>query len=413
TIVALARLYAGTKPAALLPGLSIQRALGGEETYRFTVALQTATGNIGIPGGSSGGEFWGKLPGMAFPSLPVPDLSSLPAIPVYRWADAVLEGRAGGFPSDIRAIYSIGANYLNQGSDIEKNIRAFQKADLVVTQDLFMTPTARFSDLVLPVTTSLEREDVVFPADHYLFYSAQAVDPLADCRHDYDIFRELAERLGFGEAYSENRSSSQWLAHLMAESGIGDIVRFKKTGILEGADQMRVGLSRFIADPVKDPLATPSGKIQIRCEALAGTAASSLPRCRVAAPDPEFPLRMVTPHSKIRINSQNSNLPWAGRLVRQRLTMNALDGRARGIRSGDVVRVVSAQGEMEIEVRLTEDIIPGCVSLIQGAWSVRDSRGVEKGGAANSLTSTEPTLPSQGSRTHSVFVDVIPVVGVG
>ena len=127
-IVALARSYAGAKPAALLPGLSIQRTLGGEETYRFTVALQAATGNIGMLGGSSGGEFWGSLPKVAFPTLPVPDISSLPTIPVYRWADAVLEGRAGGFPSDIHAIYSVGANYLNQGSDIKKNIRAFRKA---------------------------------------------------------------------------------------------------------------------------------------------------------------------------------------------------------------------------------------------------------------------------------------------
>jgi anaerobic dimethyl sulfoxide reductase subunit A len=408
TIVALARLYAAAKPAALLPGLSIQRILGGEETYRFTVALQAATGNIGIPGGSSGGEFWGKLPAVAFPSLPVPDTSSLPAIPVYRWADAVLEGRAGGFPSDIHAIYSIGANYLNQGSDIRKNIRAFQKADLVVTHDLFLTPTAQFSDLVLPATTFLEREDVVFPADHYLFYTAQAMDPLPDCRHDYDIFHELAQRLGFGEAYSENRSSGQWLEHLMAESGIGDIQRFKETGILEGTHQMRVGLHRFIADPDRNPLATPSGRIEIRCAALAGTASSSLPQCRIADPVPGFPLRMVTPHSKVRVNSQNVNLPWADRLARQALVMHALDGRDRGIRTGDVVRVVSPQGEMQIEARLTEDIIRGCVSVLQGAWSVRDSQGVETGGAANSLTSTEPTLPSQGSRTHSVSVEVRP-----
>jgi anaerobic selenocysteine-containing dehydrogenase len=86
--------------------------------------------------------------------------------------------------------------------------------------------------------------------------------------------------------------------------------------------------------------------------------------------------------------------------------MNVLDARGRGIQSGDVVRVLSREGEMEIEAFLTEDIIPGCVSLIQGAWSVRDSQGVEKGGAANILTSTHPTLPSQGSRTHSVFVEV-------
>jgi len=65
---------------------------------------------------------------------------------------------------------------------------------------------------------------------------------------------------------------------------------------------------------------------------------------------------------------------------------------------------------MEIEAFLTEDIIPGCVSLIQGAWSVRDSQDIEKGGAANILTSTIPTLPSQGSRTHSVFDDRGPLL---
>jgi anaerobic selenocysteine-containing dehydrogenase len=405
-IVGLARSYAGAKPAALLPGLSIQRTLGGEETYRFTVALQAATGNIGIAGGSSGGEFWGRLPGVEFPSLPIPDISSLPSLPVYCWPDAVLAGRAGGLPSDIHAIYSIGANYLNQGSDIKKNIRAFQKADLVVTHDLFMTPTAQFSDMVLPATTFLEREDMVFPADHYLFYSHQAIDPLPGCRHDYDIFCELADRLGFGETYSEGRTAGQWLERLMAESGIEDIQRFKETGILEGVEQRRVGLSRFIADPEQNPLATPSGKIEIRCAALAGQAASAIPQCRIAEADPVYPLRMVTPHSKFRINSQNSNLPWAGKLAPQVLVMNVLDARGRGIQSGDVVRVLSREGEMEIEAFLTEDIIPGCVSLIQGAWSVRDSQGVEKGGAANILTSTHPTLPSQGSRTHSVFVEV-------
>ena len=160
----LARSYAGAKPAALLPGLSIQRTLGGEETYRFTVALQAATGNIGIAGGSSGGEFWGRLPGVEFPSLPIPDISSLPSLPVYCWPDAVLAGRAGGLPSDIHAIYSIGANYLNQGSYIKINICLFKNAGLVVTHDLFMTPTAQFSDMVLPATTFLEREDMVFPS---------------------------------------------------------------------------------------------------------------------------------------------------------------------------------------------------------------------------------------------------------
>jgi anaerobic dimethyl sulfoxide reductase subunit A len=115
---------------------------------------------------------------------------------------------------------------------------------------------------------------------------------------------------------------------------------------------------------------------------------------------------MITPHSKFRVNSQNANLRWSAKLVPQRLWMNPADARSRGIQDGERVRVRSDVGEMDVEVRVTEDIIAGCVSLAQGAWTVPDAHGVEIGGAANALTSTAPTLPSQGARTHSVFVQV-------
>jgi len=86
--------------------------------------------------------------------------------------------------------------------------------------------------------------------------------------------------------------------------------------------------------------------------------------------------------------------------------MNRLDGNELGINQGDRVRVSSPEGEMVIEVNLSEDIIRGTVSLLQGAWTVMDDSGIEKGGAANMLTSTTPTMPCQGSRTHSIFVRI-------
>ena len=91
--------------------------------------------------------------------------------------------------------------------------------------------------------------------------------------------------------------------------------------------------------------------------------------------------------------------------------MNPQDAAARGIQAGDTVRVRSFEGEMPIAVALTEDIVAGCVALTQGAWTVHDAQGVETGGSANTLTSTTPTLPSHGSRTHSVFVEVTHAIG--
>lgn len=406
TITDFAHTYGSTKPAALLPGLSLQRALGGEETYRFTVALQAATGNIGQIGGSSGGEFWRKLSNPYIPQMPVPDNTGFPVIPVYKWPDAVLEGFAGGYPTEIKAIYNCGSNHLNQGSDIRKNIRAFEKVEFAVTQDLFMTPTARYSDIVLPVAAFLEREDVTLPADNFLFYSAKAVEPLPETKTDYDIFCDLSERLGFGDAFSEGRTAEDWLDAFIEASVIEDVYKFRETGIFKGDNHMRVGLSDFISDPKKHPLETPSGKIEIRSKAYAETGFSPVPECRMSFPPPEFPLRMVTPHSKYLVNSQNSNLPWIDAFEPKVLVINRKDGEDRRLRSGDSVRVFNSVGEMRIQVRLTDDIIKGTICLPQGAWTVMDEHGIEIGGATNALTSTTPTLPSQGSRTHSVFVQL-------
>jgi anaerobic dimethyl sulfoxide reductase subunit A len=86
--------------------------------------------------------------------------------------------------------------------------------------------------------------------------------------------------------------------------------------------------------------------------------------------------------------------------------MNAQDAERRGLRTGDHVRVESRQGIMEIAVTLSAHIAPGCAVLFQGDWTACDAQGVETGGSANTLTSSAPTLPSQGSRTHSTDVEV-------
>jgi anaerobic dimethyl sulfoxide reductase subunit A len=154
TIEKLADMYARIKPAALLPGLSLQRALGGEEAARMPAALQLATGNTGIPGGSSGGMVWGKMPGPYCPSIPVPPQND-PAFPVYQWADVILKGELEGKKYPIKGVYFTGSNFLAQGSDIKKNIRALQKLELIIGHDFFLTPTMALCDIVFPVASFL------------------------------------------------------------------------------------------------------------------------------------------------------------------------------------------------------------------------------------------------------------------
>jgi len=406
TIRNLADRYGRTKPTALIPGLSIQRNIGGEEAMRMAMVLQAVTGNIGKMGGASGGCIWDGLP---VPECGEIDTAGNPtgtSIPEYNWPDAILEGKGGRFPVDIKAIYNVGGNYLSQGSDIQKNIRAFKKVEFSVCHEQFMTPTARHCDIVLPVSSFLEREDILFTGMNYLFYSGKAIDPPGNVKHDYDIFCELADRLGFSEAYSEGKTASQWIEQFMDESEITDIEHFKQTGIYSGRDQLRIGLSDFYADPEKHPLKTPSGKIELASENYAKTGFSSVPTYRGMSDETRYPLRLVTPHALNRINSSYTNVQWFQKQDPQMLWMHPVDARNRNIQDKQTVLVASARGKTQVPVKVTKDIMAGVVCLAQGIWPDLDENGIDHAGATNMLTSTEPTKPSMGSRTHSVAVEV-------
>jgi len=408
-ITQFARLYGQIHPTALIPGLSIQRTIGGEEAIRMAIALQVATGNLGIPGGSSGSLTWGRLPYPKMGMMVAPP-NPLPAsVPVYQWADAVIEGENGGYPSDVRAIYNVGGNFLIQGSDVHKNMKAFQKVEFSVCHDYFLTPTAQHCDLVLPVTTFLERDDIVFPGGgNYLLYSNRAVPPIPEAKNDFDIFCQLAERLGFLSEFSEEKSDEEWLERFAADSEIPNFNEFKRTGLYMSKEQ-RVGLTDFIEDPQANPLNTQSGCVQILSEAYAQTGYSPTPECRILDIDDDYPLRLITPKSRYRVHSQLDNISWFKEREKQVLWINTDDAAKRGIEQEQEIHVTSPQGKVRIRAYVTEDIMQGVVCLLEGAWPSFTLEGTDTSGSANVLTSTDPTKPSHGSRTHSVLVEVTPI----
>jgi len=404
-IEAFTKKYLEAKPAALLPGLSIQRVIGGENNDRLAGILQLATANIGILGGSSGTGQWNRLETPVCGSIEVPKNKNIKRVPVYEWADVVLEGREGGYPSDIRVLYSTGGNYIGQSSDTSKGVEAFKKADFIVSHDYFMTPTCQWSDVVFPVTTFLEREDILFSDTNYLFYSGKASEAIGESRNDYWIFSELSERLGFINKFTEGKSESDWLNYFLDNSEISDIDKFKETGIYEAPDQMRVGLSEFISNPEKFPLNTPSGKIEIELLSFPPIGGTSVPEAETMEVSDRYPLRLITPHDKFRIHSQNSNLPVFKKLIDNKLWMNPVDAGTRGIEDGMNVLIYSETGKMKNLVKVTNKIAKGTVSLNQGAWAKMNYEGRPEG-SVNTITSTKPTLPSRGSRTHSTAVEV-------
>jgi anaerobic dimethyl sulfoxide reductase subunit A len=405
-IVALAREWARRRPVALVPGLSIQRTVGGEDAVRLAITLQTVTGDLGRRGGSSGGRTWGGLPQPRIAKIPVPPAPASSGVPANDWADVVLRGRAGGYPADIRAVYDTGGNYVVQGADVATSIRAMQSLEFSVCHDLFLTTTAGYCDVVLPATHWLERDDVVFTLANYLLYSHRVTAPPGQARDDYAIFADLAEAMGCGHAYTEGRDADAWLRACVADSEISDDEEFRRSGIYWGADQERVGLAAFAADPVGAPLGTPSGKVELSGAACVAAGLTDAPSASVLAVGEAYPLRLVTPKSRFRVHSQLAEIPWFRARDDRALWVSPGDAASRGLADGDEVIVTSEQGTMRLPCRVTAEVMAGVVSLLEGVEPRFDAEGRDTAGSANVLTSAVPTLPSRGARLHSTLVEV-------
>jgi len=404
-IVALARALGRRKPAALIPGLSIQRNWGGEEAVRLAISLQVATGNLGRLGGSSGAQNWGGLPQAHAGYLQAPPNPASTEIPANDWADAVLRGSSGGYP-DIHAALNVGGNYVCQGADVAKSVRAMQSLEFSVCHDLFLTATARQCDVVLPVTHWLERNDIVFTLANYLLFSNKVAEPLGEARNDYDILTDVAERMGCGDAFTEGNDEDAWLREFVAGSEIADYDEFRRTGIHMSADQQRVGLATFAADPVAHPLSTPSGRVELSGAACLAAGLSAVSEARVQPVTEALPLRLVSPKARLRVHSQLGALPWFRERDERALWMHPRDAAARGLEDGSRVEVSSAQGRVRCACRVTEDVLPGVVSLTAGVEADFDDAGRDVAGAANTLTSDQPTLPSRGATLSCVAVEV-------
>jgi anaerobic dimethyl sulfoxide reductase subunit A len=341
----------------------------------------------------------GRLPALSNPANA--------SVTAYKWADAVLEGTSGGYPTNIKAIYNVGGNYVSTSADTHKVIRAFNSVDFSVCHDFFLTPTAKYCDVVLPAAMFLERNDIVIAdGGNHVMFSHKVAEPAGETKTDYEIFCLLAERLGFLPGFSEGRTEEEWLDKFISESEVPDAAEFKKKGIYFGPDQHRVALTSFVADPKKNPLKTPSGLVQISSEAYAKTGYPVVPTCRAVSPPAEYPLYLVSPKSRYRVHSENWNIQFFRERERHALWINPYDASARGISDGDLVRVYNQQGRVKISAMVTQDIARGVVCLQEGAWPTFDEAGFETSGAVNVLSSTEPTMPSRASRTHSIFVQV-------
>ncbi|MCX7025888.1 MAG: molybdopterin-dependent oxidoreductase [Spirochaetes bacterium] len=396
----LAEAWASVKPLLLIPGYSIQRSAFGEETMRLCVALQLVSGNFGLEGGSTG-SLNNRLRGPRVGRIAIGEGRVKRGFPVVRWPDRILEG-CESEDERIRAVYSVGGNYLNQGADIGKSSRALETLEFMVCHELFLTPTAAYADIVLPAASPLQKEDIGIPWDgNYLLYKPKILAYEGLERSDYEIFRGLSDALGFEGKYSEGLNEDGWIQRFLEDSEVSDIEAFKNSGIYFGKSREASLLSRFATDPRSNPLGTTSGQLDFGH----GSRATFEPR-EAGAKWASFLL--VTPKRADRVHSQSGHQP--ADIFRSKLWINQTDAGELGIETGDRVILSSAEGTIEAWALPSENITRGVVALYEGVWHVFAAEAQTATGklssSPNVLTSTRGTDESVSCIMEGVAVRI-------
>lgn len=447
TIVKLAREIGTTKPLFVSQGYGVQRQANGEQSVRAIAMLPILTGQIGLPGTNTGArEGDVELGAVGMPTGPNPVKTS---IPFFLWTDAITRGTELTAKKDgirgadklrvpIKFMWNYAGNALiNQHSDTNRTDRILRDesaCEFILVIDNQMTPSARYADILLP--DLMQQENFDYASDGYASGSAnflvmlqQAVKPRFEERSAYDICRGLAKRFGIEDKYTEGRTQEQWVEWCYGETRkkypeLPEFAAFQQQGMVKLYDKgkNRIALEGFRKDPVKNKLGTPSGRIEIYSERLAKIAAEwELPAGDVITPLPQYvatweshrdplakkyPLQLYGLHGHGRTHSTYHNVPWLRELHPDQLLINPVDAQARGLRSGDRVRVFNDRGAIELPTRVTPRIMPGVVSVPQGAWYRPTQRGVDEGANINTLTSQRPTPLAKANPQHTNLVEV-------
>ena len=446
TIRTLARRMASNR-TMISASWSLQRADHGEQPYWGVLLLAACLGQIGLPGGGFGFGY-GSSAGIAEPPLafraPTMEVIGNPlgrAIPAARIAECLLHpgesydfnGRKNTYP-DIKLVYWAGGNPFHHHQDTNRLRAAFRRPQTIVVHEPWWTATARHADIVLPATTSLERTDIgCAPRDRFVIAMQKAIEPVGEARNDFSIFAALARRLGCESEFTQGRDETGWLRHLYDswresvrtnQAEIPDFDRFWAEGFLEipqSADEY-VMLTDFRADPEKNRLATPSGRIELYSEKIAGFAYDNCPPHPtwiepsewLGAPSADtYPLHLISSQPRYRLHSQMDAgaVSALGKIAgRELVAVHPDDANRRGIKDGDVVRIHNARGACLAGVLVTDTMSAGVVKLSCGAWY--DPASAEDGamcahGNANMLTHDRGTSKlSQGPSSGTNMVEI-------
>lgn len=382
-IRAMAHMLWHNRPVAYYGWTGVGQHTNATQTDRAIALLSALTGSFDVPGGNvifnqvpvndvRGTELMGpaqraKALGFAERPLGPPRDGWITGRDLY---DAILTGR----PYPIRGLVGFGANLVVSHAGSDQAHAALAALDFYVHADLFMTPTARLADIILPVATAWEREglrvgfDVSQDAQCHVQLRAPAIEPLGESRSDTWIVFELAKRLGLGAQFWQGDITEAY-RFLLAPARIApETLGLHPEGI-------RIPLEtryRKYASGANPGFATPTGKVEVYSEQLLAHGQAPLPEFVEPAhyrASADFPLVLTSAKTATYCHSQNRNLPRLRRLLPEPLVeMHPETATARGIAHGDWTEIATPDGRFLARASLHPRLDPRVIVAQHGWW---------------------------------------------
>ncbi len=420
----LAREYASVRPSVIRLNYGVQRTEGGGMATRAIAMLPCITGSWKNLGGglqlSTSDAFGLNKEALRRPDLKPDGWTRLP-----RSVNMVELGAALNTLTDppVKALFVYNSNPAAVCPNHSKVIRGLMRPDLfTVVHEQFFTDTTDYADIVLPATTFFEHKDLLAAYGHYyLQISNQAIDPLGECRSNVEVFRALAERMGFEDAcFSETieqmidgalHSENPWLRgidrqRLETEKHVR--LNFSGSDSAPGAVRSSAASHAPFLPFVEGNFRTPSGRAELYSEAIEALGLDPVAEFKPAAESRhgseknKFPLEMLARKSDNFLNSSFSNLPSVQTMEETGLLeINSADACARGIADRDEVRVYNQRGEIFLRARVDGTVQPGVVSARLN-WAKLTPEGKN----INVLTSEKLSDLGNSATFYSVLVEV-------
>ncbi|ATW26807.1 molybdopterin-dependent oxidoreductase [Candidatus Formimonas warabiya] len=317
------------------------------------------------------------------------------------------------------------------------------KVECVVAQHPWMENDCLFADIILPINTKLEEEDIsvdMFSGQfNHIFYEGQCVEPVGESKSDYEAVCEVAKRLGLYEQYTKGKSIADWIKAGFEQSGVADRLSYEEfrkkeyyiVPTADGWEDDPAGFAPFNEDPEGNPLQTPTGKLEFYSMGLA----EYFPHDQERPPVPhwipfgethqesllhpksaKYPFLIISNHPRWRVHANLDDVTWLREIptckvkgpdgyLYEPVWIHPLDAKPLGIQDGDIVRIFNDRGSVLGGAYVTERIMPGVIYQDHGARLDPIVAGkMDRGGANNLICPSETTSKNCSGEVTSGFL---------